>query len=34
MNIDKLTDILTTIAAVLTAAVVAITIYIIKGGTI
>lgn len=34
MNIDKVTDILTAIAAVLTAAVVIITIYIIRGGQI
>lgn len=32
MDIDKITDILTAIAAVFTAAVVAITIYIIRGG--
>ena len=34
MNIDKITDILTVIAAVLTVAVVLITIYIIRGGQI
>ena len=34
MNIDKLTDILTAIAAILTAGVVFITIYILKGGAI